>query len=176
MKSLTGNVTHYLFRNSDNGYSIAKIVLENMEEVIITGYFPELSKEVTYQFNVEETTHPKYGVQYKVINFDKAAVQNKEGLIAYLSSDLFTGIGPVKAKKIVEVLGDDAIKKILDNKTALLGLGLNRLQIERFYKQLYDNQVIESTLVSLYGFGLTSKMAMKLYAKYGSDALDILKQ
>ena len=28
MKSLTGNVTHYLFRNSDNGYSIAKIVLE----------------------------------------------------------------------------------------------------------------------------------------------------
>ncbi|MDY0210738.1 MAG: ATP-dependent RecD-like DNA helicase [Acholeplasma sp.] len=175
MKSLTGNITHYLFRNDDNGFSIAKIALESMDEVIITGYLPELSKEVTYTFNVEETTHPKYGLQYKVISFSKAEVQNKEGIIAYLSSDLFTGIGPVRAKKIVDTLGDDAIKKILENKTVLLNMGLNRLQIERFYKQLHDNQVVESTLVSLYGFGLTSKMAMKLYAKYGSDALDRIK-
>lgn len=173
--NLTGNVTHYLFRNAENGFSIAKIVIENQDEVIITGYFPELSKEVTYQFVVEETTHPKYGVQYKVISFDKADIQNKEGLIAYLSSDLFTGVGPVKAKKIIDALGDNAIKIILEDKTSLLGMGLNRLQIERFHKQLYENQVIESTLVSLYGYGLTSRMAMKLYAKYGSDTLMVLK-
>lgn len=176
MITLTGNITHYLFRNEDNGFSIAKIVLENMDEVIITGYYPELSKEVTYTFVCEETSHPKYGIQYKVVSFNKAEVQNKQGLISYLSSDLFTGIGPTRAKKIVDTLGDDAIKKILNDKTTLLNMGLNRLQIERFYKQLYDNQVVEQTLVSLYGFGLTSKMAMKLYSKYGSDALDVIKE
>lgn len=176
MRILTGNVTHYLFRNQDNGYSIAKVILEDESEVIMTGYFPELSKEVTYTFNCEETTHPKYGIQYKVIAFDKADVQNKEGLIAYLSSDLFTGIGPVKARKMVDLYGDQAIKKILDNKLILLEVGLNRLQIERFYQQLYDNQVIESTLVKLYGYGLSSKMAMKLFNKYKDETLSVLQQ
>ncbi|MCU0105267.1 ATP-dependent RecD-like DNA helicase [Acholeplasma vituli] len=175
MRILTGNVTHYLFRNQDNGYSIAKVILEDESEVIMTGYFPELSKEVTYTFNCEETTHPKYGIQYKVIAFDKADVQNKEGLIAYLSSDLFTGIGPVKARKMVDLFGDQAIKKILDDKLILMEVGLNRLQIERFYQQLYDNQVIESTLVKLYGYGLSSKMAMRLFNKYKDETLSVLQ-
>lgn len=176
MRTLIGNVTHYLFRNQDNGYSIAKVILEDESEVIMTGYFPELSKEVTYIFNCEETTHPKYGIQYKVITFDKADVQNKEGLIAYLSSDLFTGIGPVKARKMVELFGDQTIKKILDDKLILMQVGLNRLQIERFYQQLYDNQVIESTLVKLYGYGLSSKMAMKLFNKYKDETLSVLQK
>lgn len=176
MKQLTGNITHYLFRNEENGYSIAKLALDNANEVIITGYFPSLSKEVTYQFEVEELTHPKYGIQYKVLSFDKANIQNEAGLISYLSSDLFTGIGPVKAKRIVEKLGDNAIELILKDKLTLLGLGLNRLQIERFHKQLFDNQLIEHTLIQLYGIGLTSKMAMKLFNKYGSDTLQVLKE
>ncbi|MDX9807346.1 MAG: ATP-dependent RecD-like DNA helicase [Acholeplasma sp.] len=176
MRTLIGNVTHYLFRNQDNGYSIAKVILEDESEVIMTGYFPELSKEVTYSFTCEETTHPKYGIQYKVIQFDKADVQNKEGLIAYLSSDLFTGIGPVKARKMVELFGDQTIKKILDDKLILMQVGLNRLQIERFYQQLYDNQVIESTLVKLYGYGLSSKMAMKLFNKYKDETLSVLQK
>lgn len=175
MRILTGNVTHYLFRNQENGYSIAKVILEDESEVIMTGYFPELSKEVTYTFNCEETTHPKYGIQYKVITFDKADVQNKEGLIAYLSSDLFTGIGPVKARKMVDLFGDQAIKKILEDKLILMEVGLNRLQIERFYQQLYDNQVIESTLVKLYGYGLSSKMAMRLFNKYKDETLSVLQ-
>lgn len=176
MRTLIGNVTHYLFRNQDNGYSIAKVILEDESEVIMTGYFPELSKEVTYSFTCEETTHPKYGIQYKVIQFDKADIQNKEGLIAYLSSDLFTGIGPVKARKMVELFGDQTIKKILDDKLILMQVGLNRLQIERFYQQLYDNQVIESTLVKLYGYGLSSKMAMKLFNKYKDETLSVLQK
>lgn len=176
MRTLIGNVTHYLFRNQDNGYSIAKVMLEDETEVIMTGYFPELSKDVTYTFDCEETTHPKYGIQYKVIQFDKANVQNKEGLIAYLSSDLFTGIGPVKARKMVELFGDQTIKKILDDKLILMQVGLNRLQIERFYQQLYDNQVIESTLVQLYGYGLSSRMAMRLFNKYKDETLSVLQK
>ncbi|HBT59836.1 MAG TPA: ATP-dependent RecD-like DNA helicase, partial [Acholeplasmataceae bacterium] len=99
MTKIIGNITHYLYKNKDNGYSIAKIVIEDGKEVIITGYFPELAKDVSYEFEVEEVSHPKYGVQWKVNSFSKAEVQNKEGLIAYLSSDLFTGIGPMRARK-----------------------------------------------------------------------------
>ncbi len=175
LTKIIGNITHYLYKNKDNGYSIAKIVIEDGKEVIITGYFPELAKDVSYEFEVEEVSHPKYGVQWKVNSFSKAEVQNKEGLIAYLSSDLFTGIGPMRARKIVDTLGDDAILKILEDKNVLKDIGLNPLQIERFYQQLFQNQVVEETLVKLYGYGLTSRMAMKLFNKYGSETLKVLK-
>lgn len=175
MTKIIGNITHYLFQNKENGYSIAKIVLEDGKEVVITGYFPNLSKDVSYEFEVEEVTHPKYGIQLKVNSFSKAEVQNKEGLIAYLSSDLFTGIGPMRARKIVDLFGDDAINKILKDKDLLKQVGLNPLQIERFYQQLFQNQVVEETLVQLYGYGLTSRMAMKLFNKYGASTLNVLK-
>ena len=132
MTKIIGNITHYLFQNKENGYSIAKVVLEDGKEVVITGYFPELSREVSYEFEVEEVSHPKYGLQLKVNSFNKADVQNKEGLVAYLSSDLFTGIGPMRARKIVDELGDEAIKIVLEDKTVLKSIGLNPLQIERF--------------------------------------------
>ncbi|MFU0844847.1 MAG: hypothetical protein ACFWT8_10040 [Lacticaseibacillus casei] len=39
----------------------------------------------------------------------------KVGLVDYLSSDKFPGIGPKTATKIIDHLGMDAIDKILDD-------------------------------------------------------------
>ena len=63
-------------------------------------------------------------IQHTVLNlmcihFAKEMPATETGLIHYLSGDLFPGIGMKTAETIVETLGKDAIKKILDDSTVL---------------------------------------------------------
>lgn len=169
-------ITKRIFHNSDNNFSIYKVSLENGEEHVITGYFPTLSEDLLYEFEVEEVVHPRFGLQYKASKYKQATEQNKVGLISYLSSDLFFGVGVVTATKIVNHLGDDAIRKILENKNVLREIGLNSLQTERFYQALYENQTNEKILVELYSYGLTTNLAMRLLNFYGYDVIEIIKE
>ena len=45
--------------------------------------------------------------------------QQKQGIVHYLSSDLFPGIGRKTAETIVEKLGVDALTKIMEDPEAL---------------------------------------------------------
>ena len=62
----------------------------------------------------------KYGLQFKVDKYEKIMPEDKDGLIIFLSSDIFKGIGEKTAKKIVDTLGEDCLKKISDNYECLL--------------------------------------------------------
>ena len=115
-------------------------------------------------------------MQFEVKSYKQAESQNKEGLISYLSSDLFFGVGVVKATRIVEHLGDNAIEKILEDKNVLREIGFNPLQTERFYRALYDNQQLDKILVELFSYGLTLNLSMKLFNFYSFSELMLLKK
>jgi len=174
--SLKGKILNYVFRNEENSYTIARIMTEDEAKITIVGYFPRLSDDVVYEFFGEWVNHPSYGDQFKIEGFKKTEIQSKQGLIDYLSSPLFTGIGPKTAKRIVEHFGNGAIEKIIANKTVLQEIALNPLRIERFYQELLENQTKEHILVELYNFQLTAKMAMKLINRYGMLTLTVLEE
>lgn len=173
---ITGYIIQKVFKNNENGYSIYKLSLEEGDVVTIVGYLPEMSEEVLFTFEVDEVTHPKFGLQYQVKSYQKAEKQNKIGLISYLSSDFFTGIGPVKASKIVNTFGDNAIEIILKDKSVLKEIGFNPLQIERFYRELYQHQLTDTTLVKLFGYGFSPRLSMKLFNRYKEQTLDVLDE
>lgn len=169
-------ITKQIYKNKENNFSIYAVTLETGEEQTITGVLPELTEDMLYEFEVEEINHPRYGLQYKVHSYKPAQMQNKAGLISYLSSDLFFGVGPVKASMIVEKLGDKAIEIILEDKNVLRKLGFNPLQTERFYRALYLNQKLDKILVELFSFGLTLNLSMKLFNYYSYDVVKIAKE
>lgn len=176
METLVGRVKHYMFHNEQNGYSIAKLNIEGQQEVTIVGYFPIFSENFEYEFNGEWVTHPSYGAQLKVSSYKRMSEQSKSGVISYLSSSFFHGIGPKTAEKIVDTLGADAIQKILDDKKILREIGLSAVRIEKLYQQLKEHQTNEHILVELYGYELTMKLAMKLIKKYELATLEKLKE
>lgn len=174
--NIQGYIIKQIYKNEENNFSIYRIALENGEEHTITGVLPELARDMLYEFKVKEVNHPRFGLQYQVISYNVAEIQNKTGLISYLSSDLFFGVGPVKATKIVNTLGDNAIEIILNDKNVLRKLGFNPLQTERFYKALYENQRLDKILVELFSYGLTLNLSMKLFNFYGYDVLERIKK
>ncbi len=173
---LIGTIISQVYYNKENGYSIYKVELENGDIETIVGYLPPLQLESTYKFETKERVHKIYGVQYEVISYEKSEVRNKIALINYLSSPAFTGIGPVRAARIVNHLGLDAVEKILENKNILRDLLFTPLQIERLYQEIKKDQEHDHIMRELIKREIPLDLSTKLYAFYGKKTLDVLNE
>ncbi len=91
---------------------------------MVTGSFGDVKEDETYHFVGKLVTHPKYGQQFAADNYQVEKPSGKAGLIGYLSSEKFPGIGKKTAERIVDELGVNAIDKILKDPSVLTPLKL----------------------------------------------------
>ena len=77
-------------------------------------YFHELNDMDTYLFYGKLVEHDKYGEQFQVEAYERCKPEEKNSIIEFLTSGLFKGIGEKKAKQIVDTLGKDTLKIILE--------------------------------------------------------------
>ncbi|MGD6994997.1 YrrC family ATP-dependent DNA helicase, partial [Sutcliffiella horikoshii] len=89
------------------------------KEAVITGYFPKVHDHESYIFYGEFKEHPKFGLQFLANHFRKDIPQTKQGVVSYLSGELFKGIGKKTAESIVDKLGENAISRILNQPSLL---------------------------------------------------------
>lgn len=187
MSFIQGIIKVIVFHSEDTSYNILKIKITETDEVLdvfmmddymtITGYFPLPLRGEEMKFFGTFKDHPKYGRQYVVRNFEKLSDTSIPGLIEYLSSDLFKGIGLKTATNIVNELGKDSIKKIIEDKDILDTVPkLNDKLKETVYDSLLENKASENILIKLYSYGLTPKMAMKIYKHYKNETVAIIEK
>jgi exodeoxyribonuclease V alpha subunit len=178
-----GLVKVVIFHNEQNLYSVLKVRVhetsENFEdkEITVTGYFPLLHEDDTYTFYGTLTNHPKFGLQFQTERFRKEIPQTKEGIIQYLSSDLFKGIGKKTAEVIVEKLGESAISKILQNPAILDDIPkLNKDKAKQLVEALVSHQGLEQIMIALNQFGFGPQLAMKIYQSYQDQTLAVIQE
>lgn len=186
MSYIEGEIKQILFYNDENSYSVIKLDMIDTDELevvykeptmIICGFFPHLDKFQKYRFFGQLKQHPKYGLQYDATRFERVMDNSKEGLIDYLSSDLFKGIGPKTAQTIVEKHGTDCIDKILNNHSILDSIPrLTKTKKDALVQTLLENRKMETSLVWLFGFQISPKMAMKIYQRYGYESIEVIKE
>jgi exodeoxyribonuclease V alpha subunit len=180
---IKGLVKVVIFHNEQNLYSVLKVRIhetsENIEdkEITVTGYFPLLHEDETYTFFGTLTNHPKFGQQFQTEHFRKELPQTKEGIIQYLSSDLFKGIGKKTAEAIVEKLGESAISKILQNPKVLDNIPkVNKDKAKQLVEALISHQGLEQIMIALNQFGFGPQLAMKIYQTYQDQTLSIIQE
>ena len=177
---IKGNYKRSIY--SSNGFVIGlfKIKETNDEEmseyinktITFTGNFDELNEDDTYIFYGELVEHVKYGIQFQVNQYERVKPSDKDGVIAFLSSDLFNGIGEKIATSIVEVLGENALEKILEEKTNLyLVPKLSKKKIDLIYDTLVKYEESHKTIVYLTELGFNMKDALNIYNFYKSNTI-----
>lgn len=171
-----------IFHNEDNMYSVVRIRVEETndegysdKEAVVTGHFPKLHEEETYSFFGRFQDHPKFGTQFHADHFKKEIPQSKQGIVHYLSSDLFSGIGTKTAEKIVEHVGENAITKILENPSVLDEVPkLPKEKAKTIFDTLSEHQGLERVMIMLNDFGFGPQISMKIYQAYKEQALEII--
>jgi exodeoxyribonuclease V alpha subunit len=172
-----------IFHNEQNLYTVLRIRVEETndqyedKEAVITGYFPKIHEQETYIFFGEFKEHPKFGLQFHTNHFRKDIPQTEQGVIAYLSSEIFKGIGKKIAESIVKTLGEHAISKIL-NQPSLLD-SIPKLPPEKakvLYDTLMEHQGLERVMVALNQYGFGPQISMRIYQAYKDQTLDMIEK
>lgn len=171
-----------IFHNEQNLYSVIRIKVDETnhdyddKEAVITGYLPKMNEEETYTYFGDFKEHPRFGLQLQATSFRKEMPQTKQGVIAYLSSNLFKGIGEKTAENIVDTLGEEAISKIMNQPSILETvpkLASDKAKI--LYDTLMKNQGLEQAMVSLNQYGFGPQLSMKIYQVYKENTLEIVQ-
>ncbi len=181
---IKGNFRKSIY-SSDKGYVIGlfKVRETNSKDlerrinktITFTGYFHELTEDDTYIFYGEEVDHPRYGFQFQVSAYERVKPTDKEGMIQFLSSDLFPGIGENIAKQIVETLGENALDEILENPSCLnLVPKLTQKKAKSISNNLAKYEESHQTIVKLNDLGFSTKDALLIYNEYKSYTMDVI--
>ncbi len=172
-----------IFHNESNLYTVLRIRVEETndhyedKEAVITGYFPRIHEQETYIFFGEFKEHPKFGIQFHASHFRKDMPQTKQGVAAYLSSEMFKGIGKKTAENIVETLGENAISKILNQPSLLDSVPkLPPDKAKMLYDTLMEHQGLEQVMVALNQYGFGPQLSMRIYQSYKEETLHIIQK
>lgn len=184
MSYIKGNYRRSIYQNSQ-GYNIGLFkVMDTDDEkladyidhiITFTGYFHELNDMDTYLFYGKLVTHPKYGEQFQVDNYERCKPEEKDSIIEFLTSGLFKGIGEKKAKAIVDVLGKDTLKIILENPDNLILIpGVTKKNIEVLHTKLQEYESSYEIILFLTELGFSTKDAMIVYNFYKNKTKNII--
>ena len=182
-KFMKGRHLVTIFHNDDNMYSVVRIRVNETnlqyeeKEAVVTGYFPRMHEDETYIFYGALKDHPKFGLQFHVEHFRKDLPQSKEGIVSYLSGEMFKGIGKKTAESIVDTLGEQAISKILAQPSILDEIPrLSGEKAKSLYDTLVEHQGLEQVMIALNQYGFGPQLSMKVFQMYKQETLSILQE
>ncbi|TLG80217.1 SF1B family DNA helicase RecD2 [Vagococcus zengguangii] len=180
---ITGSLIAIFFQNPSNFYKVMLIGVEETNtpyeelEIVVTGSFGDMIEGETYQFIGHLVDHPKYGKQFQVETYKKIQPTTENGLVEYLSSDKFPGIGHKTAEKIVETLGDKVIDIIMNEPERLLEVdGMTKKRQQVLTEGVRENYGMEQVIVSLHDYGFGSQLSMAIYQKYKGETLELIQE
>ncbi|WP_270332548.1 ATP-dependent RecD-like DNA helicase [Ligilactobacillus acidipiscis] len=177
---VVGQVAQVFFQSSANFYKVllVKIKDKNFDwsesTITVTGNFADIKEETPYRFSGRLVKHPKYGQQFQADNYQTEIPSSKEGIVTYLSSSQFPGIGEKTAERIVQKLGNDAVSVLLQDPHKAKKLGLNEKQQKSLLDNLEADQGIEQIIIGLNSLGFSSNMAARIYSYFQEDTLNTI--
>ena len=181
-KFIKGRPIVTIFHNEQNLYTVLRIRVEETnenyedKEAVITGYFPKIHEQEVYIFYGEMKEHQKFGLQFHATHFRKDIPQTKQGVVSYLSSELFKGIGKKTAEKIVDTLGENAITRILNQPSLLDQVPkLPPDKAKDLYDTLMEHQGLEQAMIALNQYGFGPQLSMKIYQAYKDQTIDVIQ-
>ena len=145
--------------------------------ITFTGIFPSLNIDDTYLFFGELVKHQRYGKQYNVLEYERVKPEDSDGVIEFLSSDLFPGIGEKLATSIVSKLGVKALELILEDPTVLGEIPkLSNKKAATIYNNLLKYEQSHAVITYLTELGFAIKDAMAIYNVYKGNTESVVKE
>ena len=181
MTEFSGEVKSVIYENAQNMYKILLVAVSQPlagyddDEIKVTGTFGDLELGQEDSLTGDLVTHPKYGLQFQATGCQPALPKETGGVVKYLSSDKFPGIGPKTAEKIVDQLGSGGLKSLQADPALIAKLDLSQKQKDSLLSGLAQMDSFDDLAMTLASYGIPRKVAGRLYQKYHDQTLKKLQ-
>ncbi len=182
---LRGVIERITFHNDENGYTVAKLALEQpsrhlphwQNEATVVGAMVGVNVGEAVELNGHWDLHPQYGKQFTVVSMRSVLPATVAGIEKYLGSGLIKGVGPVTAKRVVAHFGPETLD-IIDNHPQRLSevSGVGRKRISMIKAAWLEQKAIKEVMIFLQGRGVSANLAAKIYKRYGDSAIETVQK
>ncbi len=162
-------------------YKICLFKAEGVKEgVRIIGNFQAFSNGkplragTAYEVTHTKTQHPVFKT-FKLISFSIPHGTTEEQLVNLFKALNIQGVGRVKATKIWEALGSDAVKKINEDPSCLNNLGFSNSVILEITKKVQENFKEVEILNFLTSVGISAHFSAQIFKKLPDAVAEIKK-
>ena len=178
MEKICGTVDTIIFASQDNRFTVLKLSPEKLSTqitVTLNGIAPLIGQLL--EIKGEWVKHPKFGQQFKATTYKTVAPTEISGIEKFLASGAINGIGPAMAKKIVAEFGEKTLEIIAKSPNELLKVpGIGKKTAEKISTSYLEQSELTEIMVWLENHGISNTYAGKIFAKYGSFAIDIMEK
>jgi exodeoxyribonuclease V alpha subunit len=176
-ESLAGLIERVTFFNDDTGFGVLKVKAKGHRDLVtVVGSLPSANAGEWVTAEGRWIQDREFGLQFRAEMLTSTAPTTKEGIEKYLGSGMVKGIGPVYAKKLVDKFGEqifDIIEKESARLEELDGIGPKRRT--RIKEAWAEQKVIRQIMVFLHSNGVSTSRAVRIYKKYGEDAIELVR-
>src|SRR6266702_1097382 len=183
MPTLEGSVENIVFQNEDNHYTVARFRLNGTNRLLrdepatIVGVLPGIHVGELLSVEGEWIHDPRYGRQLQVTSFIQRLPASTEGIIRYLSSGLIKGIGPKKAKLIVEHFGEQTLAIIEQQPERLSEVkGVSTKDRDQIIKTWAEQSEVKELHLFLQSYDVSVNLATRIYKQYGVDSIKVIRE
>ena len=176
MEQLRGFVSHIIYRNEENAYTVFELNLEG-DLLTCTGTAPSISEGESCEVTGEFRDHPVYGQQLRLFSYRPCAPESREAMYRYLSSGAIKGIGESLAARIIRTFGEDTLR-ILDEEPERLSevKGISDRMAREIAAQTREKQEVRSAMMFLQQYGITNQKALRIWQTYGMEMYTVFRE
>ena len=175
-ETIEGYIEHIIYRNQENGYTVANLVAEETE-ITCVGIFQYLNEGENIRAKGVYKEHPSYGQQFSVASYEIVIPQDSLAMERYLGSGAIKGIGTALAARIVRHFGDDTLRIIETEPERLAEVkGISERKAREIAEQVEDKADMRKAMMFLQQYGISQTLGAKIYQQYKQDMYRILKE
>ncbi len=176
--TLTGQIKRITFANDETGFTIASVKVDGRpESVTVVGALMAPQPGEILDMRGEWSNHPRFGRQFKVLDYKTRVPATVYGIRKYLGSGMIKGLGPVMADRIVDKFGKKTLE-IVDSDIQRLAEveGIGQKRIEMIARAWDAHSEIRDVMLFLQSHGVSSGYAAKIFKQYGNQAITMVKK
>jgi exodeoxyribonuclease V alpha subunit len=176
-ESVRGIVQRVTYHNSESGWSVLRVTPFNSPNSLetVTVHQTQVFAGATMEFQGAWTVHPQFGRQFKAVR----AIEKKPATIAalekYLGSGLIYGVGPKTAGRIVRNFQEKTLDIFENDIGRLLEVpGIAKKKLHMIEEAWREHRMVREVMMFLQGHGISTLFAVRIYKKYGEQAIQIV--
>lgn len=178
LETLTGVLERVTYHNEENGYTVARLAVEGARDLLtIVGNFsnPVVGEQLFCEGRW--VAHREFGRQFAVERYDTSKPATAFAIEKYLGSGLIKGIGPVMAKRMVDLFKEDTLDIIDTEPRKLLRVeGIGEKRVSMIQKAWDEQREIRRVMLFLQERGVSPTFAVKIYKTYGDRSIAVVEE
>lgn len=178
METIQGSIARVIWpRGEDSAdFKIVEFRIKGGDKIVAKGHIPSGDKDDSIELTGDWVLDTNYGRQFKVVAADRLIPATASGLAKFLAREV-AGIGPTRAKQIVERFGQQTLEVLSKTPERLCEIKkVSKAMAEKIgqaWKAVADSSC-KASRIWLAGRGFSPSASDKLLKKFGADTVNIL--